>query len=66
MLNRFDDELVIAGYVEYGATSSWIGQLDQWLIAQRILDRAETQRNKQRLKFKLVSHLKSDNLTHSL
>ncbi len=39
MLNSFDDELVIAGYIEYGATSSWICQLDQRLVTQRILDR---------------------------
>lgn len=37
VLNGFDDELVIAGHVEYGAARSWICQLNQGLIAQRVL-----------------------------
>lgn len=47
MLNSFHDELVIAGHVEYGATRSWICQLDEWLVTQWILMGEETQRNKQ-------------------
>lgn len=39
--NCFDDKLVIAGHVEDGAAGSWIGQLDQGLIAQGVL--AKTQ-----------------------
>lgn len=51
MLNSFDDELVIAGDVEDGATSSWICQLNQGLVTQGIL--AKTQRNKEKFKFDL-------------
>lgn len=32
-----DDELVIAGDVEQGAAGTRVGQLDQWLVAQRVL-----------------------------
>lgn len=46
MLNSFDDELVIAGDVEDGATHSWICQLNQGLVTEGIL--AKTQRNKEK------------------
>lgn len=32
VLDGFDDELVVSGYVEDGAAGSWIGQLNQWLV----------------------------------
>lgn len=47
MHNCFDDKLVIAGDVEDGAAGSWIGQLDQWLIAQGVL--AKTQADQRTL-----------------
>ena len=33
-----DDELVIAGDVEEGAAGAGVGELNQWLIAQRVLE----------------------------
>lgn len=47
MHNSFDDKLVIAGDVEDGAAGSWIGQLNQWLIAQGVL--AKTQADQRTL-----------------
>lgn len=41
MLNCFDDELVVTGNVEDGATCSGVGQLNQGLVTQRILVGAE-------------------------
>lgn len=38
MHHRLDDELVITGDVEEGATGTRVGQLDQWLVAQRVLE----------------------------
>lgn len=37
MLNSFDDELVVAGHIEDGSAGSGVGQLNQWLITQRVL-----------------------------
>lgn len=39
MHHRLDDELIITGDVEEGATGTRVGQLDQWLVAQRVLER---------------------------
>lgn len=39
MLNSFDDELIIAGYVEDGSASSRICQLNQGVVTKRILAR---------------------------
>lgn len=39
VLNSFDDELIIAGYVEDGSASSRICQLNQGLVTKRILAR---------------------------
>lgn len=39
--HRFDDELIIAGHIEDGAAGSWIGQLNQWLVAQGVLAKAQ-------------------------
>lgn len=41
MLHRLDDELVVAGEVEPGAAGSGVGQLDQGLVADGVLKRAE-------------------------
>lgn len=38
--DSLDDELVIAGDIEDGATGTGVGELDEWLVAQRVL-RAE-------------------------
>lgn len=35
--HRLDDELVVTGDVEEGAAGARVRQLDQWLIAQRVL-----------------------------
>lgn len=37
--DSFDDKLVILGNVEHRTTGSWVRQLNQWLITQRILQR---------------------------
>lgn len=37
VLDGLDDELVVARHVENGATGAWIGQLDEGLVAERIL-----------------------------
>lgn len=37
--DSFDNELVILGNVEHRTTSSWVRQLNQWLVTQRILQR---------------------------
>lgn len=42
--NCFDDKLVIAGHVEDGAAGSGIGQLNQGLIAQGVLAKAQPER----------------------
>lgn len=41
MLNSLDDELVITRDIEDGSTGSGVRQLDQWLVAQRILKEEE-------------------------
>lgn len=41
--DSFDDELVILGNVENRTTGSWVRQLDQWLVTQRILQTANKQ-----------------------
>lgn len=37
MLHRLDDELIVAGEVEPGAAGSRVGQLDQGLVADGVL-----------------------------
>lgn len=37
VLNSFDDELVVAGHIEDGSAGSGVGQLNQWIITQRVL-----------------------------
>lgn len=37
MLHRLDDELIVAGEVEPGTAGTWVGQLDQGLIAHGVL-----------------------------
>lgn len=37
VLNRLDDELIIAGDIEDRSAGSGVGQLDQWLVTQRVL-----------------------------
>lgn len=36
--HRLNDELVVAGDVEEGAAGAGVGQLDQRLVAQRVLE----------------------------
>lgn len=36
--HRLDDELVVTGDVEEGAAGTGVGQLDQGLVAQRVLE----------------------------
>lgn len=36
--DRLDDELIIAGDVEDGAAGTRVRQLDEWLVAQRVLE----------------------------
>lgn len=37
MHHSLDDELIVAGDIEEGAAGTRVGQLDEWLIAQRVL-----------------------------
>lgn len=41
MLNGFDNELIVAGHIEDGSAGSGVGQLNQWLITQRVLEGKE-------------------------
>lgn len=41
--DSFDDKLVILGNVEHRTAGSWVRQLDQWLITQRVLQRTNKQ-----------------------
>ena len=41
MLNSLDNELIITGDVEEGSAGSGVGQLDQWLVTQRVLQEKE-------------------------
>lgn len=45
VLNSFDDELVVAGHIEDGSAGSGVGQLNQWLITQRVLQAKEERAN---------------------
>jgi len=42
VLHRLDDELVVAGEVEPGAAGPGVGQLDQRLVAHRVLQRTRS------------------------
>lgn len=39
--HSLDDEFIVAGDIEEGATGPRIGEFDQWLVAQGILRRQE-------------------------
>lgn len=45
MLNSLNDELVITRDIEDRSTGSGVGQLDQWLVTQRILVGKEERAN---------------------
>lgn len=47
VLNSFDDELVVTGHIEDGSAGSGVGQLNQWLITQRVLQGKESRRQTQ-------------------